>query len=929
MGRSAMWFWLIAAAALVAVQGPGRSAEVPTSHLAEADVTVAQRDRKAEADAWLQQGAQQLQQGQIQDALRSWEAALALYLEIEDPKGQADALMNLGLAYESLSDYQRAIDYYQQAWSLYESTEDLWGQANTLTSLGIAHNALSNYLGAIAYYEQALPLFQATEDLRGQANTLMSLGIAYKALSDYRRAIAFYEQALPLFRAIDDLHGQASTLNNSGNAQLSLSNYQRAISNYEQALPLYQTIEDHHGQASTLNNLGVAYWSLSDYQRAVGYYEQTLPIFQAIEDRHGQASTLTNLGNAYWALSDYQGAVRYHQQALLLFKAIENRQGQANSLTNLGNAYWSLSDYREAIGYHQQALLIYKAINDRQGQASTLNNLGKAYWSLSDFRAAIAYYQQALPLYKAIEDRSGESLSLSNLGAVLAAQGQPELAIAFYKASVNLRESIRADLQELPETLQASYTESISEDYRELVRLLLEQDRVLEAQQVLELLRVQEIDEYLRDMRGNDQTAQGLDLWEAEQQLLTLYMEMVEAGQGFDAFLNRPEVQTFTQQLRRNARGQNLNPEALARLQTNLQQLDHAVLLYPLILEDRLELVLVTPEGLERQTVPVDRVQLNQLIAAFRTDITGRRPEVEQSAQPLYDLLIRPLEPYLTDTETILYAADGQLRYIPLAALHDGEQWLAQRFGVNLITAASLTDWGRSQTTDLSVLAGAFSEGYYQVNIGDKQLSYSGLPYAGLEVERIAADIPTTKAYFNQDFSRAAVEPELAKHSVIHFATHAEFVAGAPHESFILFGNGDRVTLPDIASWSLPGVDLVVLSACQTAVSGELGQGDEILGFGYQMQRTGARAAIASLWSVNDGSTQVLMNALYAALQADYSPTAALRLAQQALIEGDLSRLGEAIRADFELITAGSEPSSSTLGHPYYWAPFILIGNGL
>ncbi|MBD2108797.1 CHAT domain-containing protein [Nodosilinea sp. FACHB-13] len=140
------------------------------------------------------------------------------------------------------------------------------------------------------------------------------------------------------------------------------------------------------------------------------------------------------------------------------------------------------------------------------------------------------------------------------------------------------------------------------------------------------------------------------------------------------------------------------------------------------------------------------------------------------------------------------------------------------------------------------------------------------------------------------------------------------------------------MTLPDIAQWSLPGVDLVVLSACQTAVSGELGQGEEILGFGYQIQRTEARAAIASLWSVNDGSTQVLMNALYAALQADYSPTAALGLAQQALIEGDSSVLGVDIRAEIDLVTGSSASphlESITLSHPYYWAPFILIGNGL
>ncbi|MGB3491094.1 MAG: CHAT domain-containing protein, partial [Elainellaceae cyanobacterium] len=179
---------------------------------------------------------------------------------------------------------------------------------------------------------------------------------------------------------------------------------------------------------------------------------------------------------------------------------------------------------------------------------------------------------------------------------------------------------------------------------------------------------------------------------------------------------------------------------------------------------------------------------------------------------------------------------------------------------------------------------------------------------------------------------RLKIEPEMEKHTVIHFATHAEFVPGFPHESFILFGNGDRVSLGEISDWSLPEVDLVVLSACRTAVSGGLGSGEEILGFGYQIQRTGADAAIASLWYVSDGGTQTLMNAFYTAMQNGYSETEALRRSQIALITSDETVLsgsrGE--EASVEITIEGRPLSQHTdLAHPYYWAPFILIGNGL
>ena len=221
----------------------------------------------------------------------------------------------------------------------------------------------------------------------------------------------------------------------------------------------------------------------------------------------------------------------------------------------------------------------------------------------------------------------------------------------------------------------------------------------------------------------------------------------------------------------------------------------------------------------------------------------------------------------------------------------------------------------------------------WEIPIGDETLSFRGLEFAGKEVA-IIAGIPGTVALFNQDFSRAKVEPQMDQYTVVHLATHAEFVSGNPHQSFILFGDGDRVTLPDISNWKLPNTDLVVLSACRTAVSDELGNGEEILGFGYQIQRTGAEAAIASLWYVNDGGTQVLMNGFYHSLQQKEAMSQALQKAQIALITNDFSAVGgERGNAGFiqRDVKTGLPINniSNNLSHPYYWAPFILIGNGL
>nr|WP_324616244.1 CHAT domain-containing protein [Lusitaniella coriacea] len=147
----------------------------------------------------------------------------------------------------------------------------------------------------------------------------------------------------------------------------------------------------------------------------------------------------------------------------------------------------------------------------------------------------------------------------------------------------------------------------------------------------------------------------------------------------------------------------------------------------------------------------------------------------------------------------------------------------------------------------------------------------------------------------------------------------------------MLFGDGKIATLREIQNWSLTNVDLVVLSACQTGLGGKFENGEEILGLGYQFQRAGARAAMASLWSVDDGGTQALMNGFYGALQGSGMTKAeALRQAQIALITGDYSAVGGERGIVAVRSRDGIEPEvEEGLSHPYYWAAFILIGNGL
>ncbi|MEQ8958547.1 MAG: CHAT domain-containing protein, partial [Coleofasciculus sp. C2-GNP5-27] len=406
----------------------------------------------------------------------------------------------------------------------------------------------------------------------------------------------------------------------------------------------------------------------------------------------------------------------------------------------------------------------------------------------------------------------------------------------------------------------------------------------------------------------------------------------------FNTFIESDEVEALIYQLTPKTRRPDLvdDLEDFIGLQDNLKNLQqNAVLLYPLILDDRIELILTTPDSPPiRRTVTVTQEQLNQEILTLHQALRNPTYNAKAPDQKLYNWLIKPLENDLTaaDAETLIYAPDGQLRYIPLAALHDGEQWLIQRYRINNITAASLTELNTKPQSQLKILAGAFTKGHYSFTMGQEQFEFGGLPYAGVEVETLAETIPNTTQLFDNAFNLEDTKPKMGDHTILHFATHGAIVVGTPEDSFILFGDGTPVTIADVRNWNLNNVDLVVLSACETGLGGNLGTGAEILGLGYQMQRAGARAAIASLWTVDDGGTQRLMNEFYRHLQHGNTTKAeALRQAQIALITGDDTALAEqrgsivAVR-----VRDGLKPEvMNRLNHPYYWAPFILIGNGL
>ena len=653
-----------------------------------------------------------------------------------------------------------------------------------------------------------------------------------------------------------------------------------------------QTTQDRKIEADRLFNQGIQQFQISQFEVALQSWQQALTIYREIKDRLGEGQSLGSLGIAYFSLGQYDKAIESQLQALAILQEIKDRRGEVSVLGNLGLAYSALDKYDKAIKFQKQRLVIAREIKDRLGEGKALGNLAATYEKLNRDHEAMIYFQQALTIAREIGNRDSEGIALANLGIVLSKAKRPELAILFYKQSINVSEAIRKDIKKLDKELQQSYLATVENTYRDLADRLLQQNRIMEALQVLDLLKVQELEDYLKTIKGSDRSAQGVRLLAPEKALSDKLLAVSPD--------NSPDINN---QLANQI--QQLPKTEINKVPDYLNQIPRGtVLLYPFILGDRLEIILFAPNNLPiRRTTKISKDQLETLISDFRAGLldAGSEDFREPSIQ-LYNLLIKPIEAELVQfqAKTILYAPDGQLRYIPIAALYDGKQWLAEKYQISNLIAYTLSDFTPQPKNAPNILAGAFGG-----KAGDRKFGQTALPATVREVQAIANSFQHSVTLIEEQFSRKASESKFKNHNILHLATHAEFNSGAPDNSFIIFGNGDKIRLNEITDWQIPNIDLIILSACQTGV-GKLGSGVEILGFGYQVQKAGAKQAIASLWSVNDEGTQALMEAFYDELKkGDVSSTEALHRAQVALIK------------------------SKKYNHPNYWSAFFAIGNGL
>jgi CHAT domain-containing protein len=323
--------------------------------------------------------------------------------------------------------------------------------------------------------------------------------------------------------------------------------------------------------------------------------------------------------------------------------------------------------------------------------------------------------------------------------------------------------------------------------------------------------------------------------------------------------------------------------------------------LYPILLADRLELLVSLPGKMKRYTVPVAKDAIERDVRALRAKLEKRTTrEYLPLSRHLYDLLIKPVEAdlQLGGIDTLVFVPDAVLRIIPLAALHDGSDFLIRRLAIATSPGLTLTDpHSLEREAPKTLLMG----------LSDSVDGFPPLPNVDEELHQIASQFPGD-IMVNQSFRRGYLQQALVKtpYRIVHIASHGQF-SGDVRDNFVLAYDGkiDMDHLGELMGYNRfhdKPVELLTLSACQTAAGDE----QAALGLAGIAVKAGVRSALASLWFINDPASSSLVSAFYQTLkQPSMSKAKALQQAQWQLLADKRYR------------------------HPGYWAPFLLIGNWL
>lgn len=853
-----------------------------------------------------------------------------------------------------------ALAHLELAAAHYRAAGDAWGEGEALDELGNAREMQADYRGALAAWTEGVARRRAASDRRGEARTLEGVGLAHLYLGNYDEALAVNQGVLEIARETGDRASEAATLHNMGGIYWSTDRMQTALDHYEKALAIERQEGLKSYEPSTLNNIGDVYRRLGDYEKALTYFNDALERRRALGNRRGEAVSLHTIGLVHQARGEADAALDHFRRALEIRKETGDRRGEAYSLGGIALALHAKGDYRAALENQTNALELWKAIGERRAEAETLQEKAFVHLDIGERDEAIGLFEKALPVSRTLSDSTYEARSHFGLARAWRAKGDLSRALGHMEKTISIVESLRGRLSN--RELKTSYFASIEKFYEFYIDLLMElhaanrdrryDARALEAQErararsLLDALSeaVLAVDEGIDPEAAEQEAKLRTKINGQEQQRLRLVSAERKDEAAIEA-LEKEIAALLTEYSRLLADVRRTNPRyaSLAQPQTlavgEMQALldERTALVVYAVGEERSFGWLLTRSGLRSAVLP-GREKLEEMArqaydAARRRD--SRQEATGERLQSLSDVILAPLVRDLA-ADRLVFVGDEVLEYVPYAALAapDGASLIATYEVVSLPSASVvpyLRDMRRGGGSRIAVLAdpvfrqedprvaaagkdAAGGAGEVARSAGDIRLGeLRRLRFSRNEALAIAKLAPAGATLQALDFSAnrdLALSSDLSDFRIIHFATHGFVNSRYPQLSGLVLSLVDGegrpqdgfIRLHDIYSMKL-SADLVVLSACETALGAEV-RGEGLIGLTRGFMHAGARGVVATLWQVDDRATAELMTHFYRALLDEkLTAAAALRRAQLALMRDE--------RWSF----------------PYFWAGFVLQGD--
>jgi tetratricopeptide (TPR) repeat protein len=907
---------------------------------------------------------------QFSDAGECFQKSLEAFTRAGDVKGQAEALNGLGVVGWHTARHDEAVEYCEKALQMFRDLGDSQGEARTADNIAMIYEIQGHRNKAVEYLRNALQIFSKLGDRAGESKTLNNLGVAYRNLGRYMKAVECYERALEIKREVGDRRGEGYTLLGLAVVYGNWIDHSKSAQYAEEALSLFREIRDRGGEATALISLGMTYRDWGRYSTGVDYLEKALSITKQVGDRINESVALAALGLTHAHLDEFPEALANYRKSLALCK--QTGIPMDFTLNRIANLYLTMGEIDKAAPFVMEA-----------GYTATL---GRYHLLKGEYEKAEGYYEKLSVSRHTGKERSEDNryAAYTGLGMAYEGMGDYSQAADYYLKAVKHTEDLRSTI---PEAQRHTFFQVRIEGffrtapYEGLSRVLVRMDRPLEAFRSSEFTKARVFAEALS--RSSDSPASDIpsDLLRSDRELndqrasLKKSLQVAYENESQEDIAELvPRVRGIEEALQAHIRmlrtqypmfANTKYPQPIDLEQSALR--DGEWLLTYDLTDAGLLVFLTRGKELKKALFkPVLRNNVGALLNKFREPLdikSGERLTRErlaafdfESGKKLSDLLLGGVLDHLPPAAAVTIVPDDSLGLLPFELLvlnghgtvrTDGKipcvvdcEFFGDRNPISYyqsVTALTLARTcgkptargGKLLVVADPVLLMTDSRLRHQ-DIRSKKTDhglttlYTNLlgAGAGSELSRRAAltgDLaknlkrlygPDAEVFTGLDASKAKflgeIGPKLTDYRNVLLATHGYFGKDLPGpiEPVLLFtlvppGTDGYLRMSEVLGLRM-NAEMVALTACHTGVGNRV-SGEGILGMGRAFQYAGARAVLMSLWAVSEKTSVMLVESFFRNLKGGKGKLEALTLAR-------------------------SEIRKAGFDHPFYWGPFILVG---